>query len=288
MDFIYHILIMCGIYSILCVSLNLLIGYGGLFNISHGAFYGIGAYVGALIIVNTGIPFPLDMLICGIITAFFGLLIGFPSLRLKGDYLALSTYAFAVVIYTIMNNWIAVTKGPMGIVGIPKPSIFSFQISSLPSYLILVAVTVLISIFIINRIVDSPFGKSLMAIREDETAALAAGKNISQIKIIVFCVGAFFAGIAGNLYVRYIGIADPSGFNIDESFILISMVIFGGLASIKGSILGAFLLVLFPELLRVIGIPGFYAAQIQRAIFGFLILIIIIKRPQGLLGKHKF
>lgn len=279
---------MCGIYSILCVSLNLLIGYGGLFNICHGAFYGIGAYVGALVVVNTNLPFPLDMLLSGIIASFFGLLIGFPSLRLKGDYLALSTYAFAVVIYTIMNNWIAVTKGPMGIVGISRPSIFSYEINSLQSYLSLVVVIVLISIFLMRRIVDSPFGKSLMAIREDETAALASGKNIAQIKVIIFCVGAFFAGIAGNLYVRYIGLADPTGFNIDESFLLISMVIFGGLASIRGSILGAFVLVIFPELLRMIGMPGFYAAQIQRAMFGFLILLIILKKPQGLLGKYKF
>ena len=191
MNFVYHILIMCGIYMILCLSLNLMVGYGGLFNIGHGAFYGIGAYVGALLSMNTSVPFPIDMLLCGLLTGSFGVIIGFPVLRLKGDYLALCTFGFGVVMYTIFNNWVAVTRGPQGIAGIPRPSIFSINIHSLPSYVVLVGVMVIITFFILRRVVDSPFGKSLMAIREDQTAALAAGKNVAQIKIIVFCVGAF-------------------------------------------------------------------------------------------------
>lgn len=288
MNFVYHVFIMSGIYMILCISLNLLIGFGGLFNIGHGAFYGIGAYVGALLTVNANIPFPLDMLVSAIAAGLFGIVVGFPSLRLKGDYLALSTFGFAVVMYTIFNNWMEVTRGPLGIPGVPRPSILCLHFDSLPSYLLLVGVLVGASAFVLHRIVDSPFGKSLMAIREDETAALAAGKNVAQIKVFVFCVGAFFAGIAGNLYVHYIGLADPSAFNTDESFLIFSMVIFGGMASIRGSILSAFILVLFPDLLRFVGIPSFYAAQIRRMLFGFLLVVVILKRPQGLLGSYKF
>jgi branched-chain amino acid transport system permease protein len=288
MNFAFHILIMAGIYMILCLSLNLMVGYGGLFNIGHGAFYGIGAYVGALAALRLNIPFPLDMLLSGVITALFGIAIGFPALRLKGDYLALCTFGFGVVMYTVFNNWLDVTGGPQGIAGVPRPSLLSIPITTLPAYLILVAVLVGISFFILNRIVDSPFGKSLMAIREDQTAALAAGKNIARIKIITFCLGAFFAGIAGNLYVHYISIADPTAFPTDESFLIFIMVVFGGMASMRGSILGAFILVIFPELLRFIGIPSFYAAQIRRMLFGFLLVIVIIKRPQGVLGKYKF
>jgi branched-chain amino acid transport system permease protein len=288
MNFIYHILIMSGIYIILCLSLNLMVGYGGLFNIGHGAFYGIGAYVCALLTVKAHMPFPWDLMISGVITGLFGVILGFPVLRLKNDYLALCTFGFGVVMYTIFNNWVEVTSGPQGIAGIPKPSIFSYSIHSLSSYLILVYVIVLFAFFILQRIVNSPFGKSLIAIREDQTAALAAGKNIAQIKIIVFSVGAFFAGLAGNLYVRYISIADPSAFVTDESFLIFTMVVFGGMASMKGSVLGALVLVLFPEMLRFIGIPSFYAAQIRRMLFGFLLVLVILKRPQGLLGKYKF
>jgi len=288
MDFVFHVLIMCGIYMVLCLSLNLLVGFGGLFNIGHGAFYGIGAYVGALIGIHGGMPYPLEILISGIVAGLFGLTVGFPALRLKGDYLALSTFGFAVVMHTIFLNWVAVTRGPMGIPGILRPSILSLSLHSLPAYLLLVVAIVGLSTFIINRIVDSPFGKSLMAIREDEVAALAAGKNIAQIKVLVFSVGAFFAGIAGNLYVHYISLADPSAFTTDESFLIFSMVVFGGMASIKGSILSAFILVLFPELLRFLGIPSFYAAQIRRMLFGLLLILVILKRPQGLVGRYKF
>ena len=253
MDFVYHVLIMCGIYAILCASLNLLVGFGGLFNVGHGAFYGIGAYIGALIAAHVAIPFPLEILASGIGAGLFGIAIGFPSLRLKGEYLALTTYGFAVVMYTIFNNWIAVTRGPMGIPGVPRPKILFVHFNSLPLFLVLVFVSVCISIFILNRVVASPFGKSLMAIREDEIAALAAGKDVAQIKVLVFSLGAFFAGIAGNLFVHYISLADPSSFTTDESFLMFSMVVFGGMGSLRGSILSAIILVLFPEVLQVPG-----------------------------------
>ena len=288
MDFVFHLLIMCGIYMILCLSLNLLVGFGGLFNIGHAAFYGIGAYIGALITIHAKMPYLLEMLASGAVAGFFGAIVAFPALRLKGDFLALFTFGFGVVIYTIFNNWIPVTRGPMGIPGVLRPDIMSFRFDSLPSYLLLVFVIVCISAFIINRVVSSPFGKSLLAVREDETAAQAAGKDITQIKVLTFSVGAFFAGIAGNLYVHYMRLADPSAFTTDESFTIFSMVVFGGMASVRGSILGALILVLFPELLRFVGIPSFYAAQIRRMLFGFLLLFVMLKRPQGLFGTYKF
>lgn len=288
MDFVYHVLIMCGIYVILCVSLNLLVGFGGLFHVGHGAFYGIGAYVGALITIHGGMPFLLEMFVCGIVAGIFGFSVGFPALRVRGEYLALTTYGFALVMYTIFNNWISVTRGPMGIAGVPRPNILSLYFGSLSSYLILVIIVATICTFIMHRIVDSPFGKSLMAIREDETAALAAGKNISQIKLLIFCCGGFFAGIAGSLYVHYISLADPTSFTVDESFLIFSMVVFGGLGSIKGSILSAIILVMFPEVLRFLGIPSFYAAQVNRLLFGLLLILVILKRPQGLVGTYRF
>src|SRR4030042_6021885 len=151
MNFVYHVLIMSGIYMILCLSLNLMVGYGGLFNIGHGAFYGIGAYVAAILTVKMGFSFPLDLLLSGVITGLSGMIVGFPALRLKGDYLALCTFGFGVVMHTIFNNWVAVTRGPQGIVGVSRPSIFSLPLNALPTYLLLVAVVVGISFFLLAR-----------------------------------------------------------------------------------------------------------------------------------------
>jgi branched-chain amino acid transport system permease protein len=288
MNYVYHVMILCGIYIILVTSLNLIMGYGGMFNVGQVAFYGIGAYAGALLSVHAHLPFLLELVLSALITTSFVIVIAMPAIRLKGDYLAFSTYALGVVAYTVFNNWLSVTRGPMGIPGVRRPSIFSISFATLPMYLLLVAVIVAITLFVFYRITNSPYGKSIEAIREDEIAAAAAGKNTSLIKVTVFCVGAFFTGIAGNLYVHYIGIADPTGFTTTESFLLMAMVILGGSASIKGSIAGAVTLVIIPELLRFVGIPSFYAQQLRSIIYGVVLVVIIIVRPQGIFGKLRF
>jgi branched-chain amino acid transport system permease protein len=196
MNFVYHVLIMSGIYMILCLSLNLMVGYGGLFNIGHGAFYGIGAYVAAILTVKMSVSFPLDLLLSGVITGLFGVVVGFPALRLKGDYLALCTFGFGVVMHTIFNCWVAVTRGPQGIVGVPRPSLFSTP-DSLPSYLLLVAVVVA-SRSSFWRGSGFSFGKSLMAIRETKWPPSLQEKYRPNQNYRLLC-GSIFAGIAKPL-----------------------------------------------------------------------------------------
>lgn len=289
MDYVISVAILCGIYIILCSSLNLIMGYGGMFNMGQGAFYGIGAYVSALISVNLGLPFLTEILIAGAVAALFGLLIGFPSIRLRGDYLTFCTYGFAVVFYTIMNNWTSVTNGPSGISGVTRnPEIFGVSLSTPLSYLILVVIVCALSIFVFWRISNSPYGKSIEAIREDEHAALACGRNVSSIRVTVFCVGAFFSGIAGVLYAHYTGIVDPSAFSTTTSTLLVSMVIIGGLGSIKGAAVGALLITIIPEIMRFVGLSSTYSKQITNIIYSVLLIVIIYKRPKGLLGKLEF
>jgi branched-chain amino acid transport system permease protein len=288
MDFILNILIMSGIFAILCLSLNLIMGYGGMFHLGHGAFFAIGAYSAALISLHLQWPFLAELFAAAIIATLAGLVISYPSIRLKGDYLSFMTFGFAVVIYAVANNWSKVTGGPVGLPNIPAPNLFGFQIKEDIEHLVLVLVILLIVWFITRRIVTAPYGRTIESMREDEVAATASGRNVNALRTSVFCVGAFFAGIAGVLYVHYIGIADPTGFTTTVSFTIVSMTLIGGAGSLSGPIAGAFLIVIIPDVLRWIGLPGLYAEQIKNIIFSLVLIIIMMTRPQGLLGKLKF
>jgi branched-chain amino acid transport system permease protein len=228
------------------------------------------------------------LIIGALMAAFSGLIIGYPSIRLKGDYLALATFGLGVIVYSVAKNWVDLTRGPMGLPGIPGFKIFGIEITAIWAYLILVLVFVLISIFVINRIVHSPFGRILRAVREDEMAAQALGKNTHKYKLIVFVIGAVFAGIAGSLYAHYITFIDPSSFTVMESITILLMVIFGGMGSVSGSIVGAIILVVLPELLRFVGLPSSIAAPLRQMIYGFLLVILMLKRPQGIMGVYRF
>ncbi len=288
MEYLLHILVIAGIYIILALSLNLILGYTGLPALGHAAFSCVGAYVSALLALQFGVSPWLGLIIGGVTASIVGVLIALPSLRLKGDYLAIATFGFAVIVYSVAKNWMDVTRGPLGLPGIPTFSIAGFQLSAIWSYLILVAVLVWFTTFVIRRIVDSPFGRILRGIREDEIATSALGKNVNRYKVLVFVVGAFFAGIAGSLYAHYITFIDPSSFTIMESITILLMVVFGGMGSIRGSFIGAAVLVILPELLRFLGMPSSIAAPMRQMIYGLLLIVLMIYRPQGLLGKYRF
>jgi branched-chain amino acid transport system permease protein len=288
MDYVLHILIISGIYIILTLSLNLIVGYTGLAALGHIAFACVGAYASSLIALNFGISPWIGLMVGACVASLLGLVIGFPSIRLKGDYLALATFGFGVIVYSVSKNWVDLTRGPMGLPGIPKFSFFGFELQPVWAYLTLVTVFVFITAFIINRIVDSPFGRILKSIREDEVASLSIGKNIVKYKLIVFIVGAFFAGIAGSLYAHYITFIDPSSFTAMESIAVLLMVVFGGMGSIRGSFIGALILIIFPEMLRFLGMPSSVAAPLRQMIYGLLLVVLMIRRPQGIIGQYRF
>lgn len=288
MDYILHIMVISGIYIILALSLNLIVGYTGIPSLGHAAFSCTGAYISSLIALNFGLSPWIGLAVGAGAAALLGVVIGFPSVRLKGDYLALATFGSCVIVYSVAKNWVSVTRGPMGLPGIPQYSLFGFSFDSIHSYLILVLVFVAITIFVLRRIVNSPFGRVLRSIREDETAAKALGKDTTKHKFMVFIIGAFFAGIAGSLYAHYITFIDPSSFTVMESILILLMVIFGGMGSISGSIVGAIILVVFPEILRFLGMPSSIAAQVRQMLYGLLLISLMLKRPQGLMGRYRF
>lgn len=279
-----HLLILIGIYLILAISLQLSIGFTGLLNLGHIAFFAVGAYTSALLTLN-GFPFWIGLLLAGLIAMLFGFLLSWPTKKLKGDYLALATLAFSFVIYALTLNWIGLTRGPLGLPSIPKPSLFGFVFSSNFSFLILTAFIALISYVVIKKIVSSPFGKVLEAVRDDELAAKVLGKNTFKMKTYSLGISAFFAGIAGSLYAHYITFVDPSSFTLLQLIPILTIVIIGGLASLRGTFVATVIIVLLPEPLRFIGISSSIIGPARQIIYALLLLLILIYRPKGFFGR---
>jgi branched-chain amino acid transport system permease protein len=279
---------MAGIYTILAMSLNLLMGYTGLPALGHAAFSCVGAYMSALLALQAGLSPWLGLVIGALAATLTGAIIAVPSLRLHGDYLALASFGFAIIVYSIAKNWIAVTRGPLGLPGIPTFSLFGFRLSPNWAYLLLVVAMVLLVAWLLSRLVNAPFGRVLRGIREDEIATAAMGKHVSWFKIQAFLVGAFCAGVAGSLYAHYITFIDPSSFTIMESITIVLMVVFGGMGRLSGSLAGAVLLVVFPEILRFVGFPSSVEAPLRQMIYGLLLVVLMMYRPQGILGRYRF
>ena len=288
MEYLLHILIIAGIYVILSMSLNLIVGYTGLAALGHAAFSCVGAYVSALLALNFGVSPWLGIVAAAIGATVVGLAISIPALRLRGDYLALATLGFAVIVYSIAKNWVDLTRGPLGLPGIPSFDLFGYSITGGWSFLLIVLAVILVTTLVMKRVVGSPYGLVLRGIREEEVATATMGKNVERYKIAVFGVGAFFAGMAGSLYAHYISFIDPSSFTIMESITILLMVVFGGMGTIRGSFVGAIILVVLPELLRFVGLPSSVAAPLRQMIYGLLLVVLMLKRPQGILGKYRF
>jgi branched-chain amino acid transport system permease protein len=287
-SYLAHLVIFLGIYWILASSLDLALGYCGLFNIGHAAFYGIGAYTSALLSIHLQIPFLLSVFLGGILGALVASLLCVSVSRLHGDYLALGTLAFGVIVEGTLRNWTQLTGGSRGLVGIPTASIWGRPLASTLAYAGLVIIFAALVAFVLHRITNSQFGRIVQSIRSDEVAASALGTSVKEYKVVVLSLSAFFAGIAGGLYAHYLGSLDPGRFTITESFLIISMVIIGGITSLRGALLGTALFLLIPEILRLVELSSAKLAAIREIIFASSLLIVLIIRPQGIIGKRIF
>lgn len=277
MEYILHLLIFILIYILLSQSLGLAAGYSGLISLAHAGFYGVGAYTSALLTVNFGLSFlvtlPLAMLFCGI-TA---IIVSTISLRTVDDYFIIITLGIQVVIFSIMNNWQSLTRGPLGIPGIPSIKILGFSFDDKFSFLLLSLFFVGIVWFLLNNISRSPFGRVLIALSEDEIFTKSLGKDVYKAKVISFTISAMFASIAGVLYAHYISYIDPTSFTIHESIFILSIVIIGGMRNLWKIALAAAFLVLLPEALRFVGMPNNIAANMRQIIYGVILILVIFK-----------
>ncbi len=288
MNYILHLLIMISIYSILSLSLNLPVGYTGLLSLAQAAFYAIGAYASTLLLMKAGINFFAALAIAVVLSATFSLLVSYPSIRLKGDYFILASLAFQIIIFTILYNWIDLTRGPYGIPGIPRPEVLGITFDDLYK-LFALSVGIAFGVFLITKkLYSSPFGLVLKAIREDELSAISLGKNVKKFKILAFAISSGIAAIAGTLYAAYVTYIDPTSFTLDESIFILSIVLIGGSGNLRGPVIGTFLMILLPEGLRFLGIPDSLAPNVRQIIYALILILLMRFRPQGLAGEYRF
>ena len=261
-----QLIILVGINTIMATSLNLIIGYTGQLSIGHALFMSLGAYSSALATLHLGFPFWASLLSGALIAAIFGVIIGLPTLRLRGDYLAIATLGFGEIVRIVFLN-LDITGGAVGLRGIPKQTT-----------LLWVVLAVLFTVFVLNRIIRSRIGRALIAIREDEIAADSMGINTTYYKTLCFGVGAFFGGLGGGLFAHYMRYLHPNSFGFMRSIEHLCMVVLGGLGNMWGAFLGATILTVTPELLRTV-------ADLRLLIYGAVLVIMMRVRPQGLLGQ---
>ncbi len=275
-DYLLHILITIAVYGILVLGLEIILGQAGLFSLGHAAFYGMGAYTSALLVLRLGFPLWLSAIGAVITSGLFGAALGFPVLRLRGDYLAIATLGFGEIFRLILVNWDSLTHGPMGLPGIPRPELFG-QPFDRPMYYYLIVSFFIVSLLAAYRISQSFLGRAFRAIRDDEDAAEFMGIDITKYKILAFAVGGVFAGLAGSFYAHYITFISPDTFVYQDSATLLAMVFLGGVGTVIGPVVGAVFLVLVPEALR-------FLVEWRMLVVGLLMVVMMIYRPQGILG----
>jgi branched-chain amino acid transport system permease protein len=268
------------IYVMLGLGLNIVIGLAGLLDLGYVAFYAVGAYSYALLNYHFGLSFWLALPIGGILGALFGILLGFPVLRLRGDYLAIVTLGFGEIIRLILENWNEFSFGPSGIAGIPRPGFFGVEMSLNAAtnyvYYLLIGLVIL-TVFFVNRLQNSRIGRAWIALREDEIACQAMGIDKTKTKLTAFALGATWAGMAGVVFAAKTTFINPASFTFLESAIILSIVVLGGMGSIVGVIVGALVLILLPEYLRAF-------SDYRMILFGGILVLMMVFRPQGLIA----
>lgn len=289
MEYLLHIGIMLSIYVILVMSTNLTVGMANLLTLCQAAFYGIGAYIGTFFLMQFNLPFVAIALLVMVATGLTSLLISFASVKLKGDYFILGTLGFQMIVYTILYNWISLTRGPYGIPGIPCIRLFGiWSLSGIHAYFFFALAVAVVVAWIVARMQHSPYGRMLKAIRTDELSVQSLGRNTVRLKAWAFFISAAFAGMAGLIYASYVSYIDPTSFTLDESIFIITALFIGGIGSrVWGPIAGAAVVVILPELLRFVGLPDAVAANLRQVIYGMVLIVLMFVRPQGLLGNAK-
>ena len=271
------------LYIMLGLGLNIVVGLAGLLDLGYVAFYAVGAYTYALLNHHLGLGFWTVLPFGALMGAVFGILLGFPVLRLRGDYLAIVTLGFGEIIRLVLENWNEFSFGPSGIANIPRPSFFGMQFSlqgaTAYMYFIMIGL-VLFTVFVVSRLQDSRIGRAWIALREDEIACQAMGIDKTRTKLAAFALGATWAGMAGVIFAAKTTFINPASFTFLESAMILSIVVLGGMGSITGVICGAFILILLPEYLRAF-------SDFRMLLFGAIMVLMMVFRPQGLISDMR-
>lgn len=278
-----NILTVALMYIVLGLGLNIVVGLAGLLDLGFVAFYAVGAYAYALLNHHFGMPFWVVLPMGGILAGIFGILLGFPVLRLRGDYLAIVTLGFGEIIRLVLENWNEFSMGPSGVANIDRPTIYGMDLSleqaTIFVYFLMVVFTVL-TVFFVNRLQNSRIGRAWLALREDEIACQAMGVGRTRTKLMAFALGATWAGLMGVVFAAKTTFINPASFTFLESAIILSIVVLGGMGSIPGVILGALIMILLPEYLRAF-------SEYRMLVFGGAMVVMMVFRPQGLISNFR-
>ncbi len=276
-----NIMVTALMYVVLGLGLNIVVGVAGLLDLGYVAFYAVGAYSYALLHLHFGLGFWQVLPIGGLLAACFGILLGFPVLRLRGDYLAIVTLGFGEIIRLILENWNEFSHGPSGISNIPRPSLFGIHLDltqSITYLYYLMILMVIFTIFVVNRLQNSRIGRAWFALREDEIACQAMGIDKTRTKLTAFALGAFWAGMVGVIFAAKTTFVNPASFTFLESAIILCIVVLGGMGSIVGVIIAALVLILLPEYLRAF-------SDYRMLVFGAVLVLMMVFRPQGIIAN---
>jgi len=285
-DFLNTYLVLAEIYVLLALSTNLLVGIVGIFSVSQAAVFGVGAYIVAALLMGDLLPFVPAILVAAAGCVALNILVTLPSLRVAGDYFVVTSFGIQLLATAVFTNWTEGTGGANGLPGIPPPAILGFEFDSTGQFLLLSSVALAAGCLCFWLIMRAPFGRLLRAIREDEVAVAAAGKNVLRAKVGAAALAGALAGLAGGVYGTFLSFIDPSSFDLDASILMLTMVVVGGARTLTGSIIGPFLLLALPQLLTLVEIPSTIAAAMRQLIYGVLLIAFMLFRPQGLAGER--
>jgi branched-chain amino acid transport system permease protein len=286
-DYFFHLAVLCCIYGILAITLDFVVGRTGMLSIAHAAYYAIGAYAVAILYGQLHWPFFAALVLAVAISGVAGFVMGLLISHLEDDFYALSSLAIIILINSLAVNWESLTRGTYGISGIGRPVFFGLQLSSDVSLFVLTFILLLVIAAIYHFVCSSAFGRVLEAIREDEGAIRVFGFNTAHYKLVAYTLSSALAAVAGGLYATFVSYIDPTLFTINESVLIMSMIILGGLARLRGAVLGAVFITLLPEALRFVGFPSGIAGHMRYLTYGLVLVLLMRYRPQGMMGRYK-
>lgn len=285
-NYILNLLTLATIYSIAAASLNVLVGYAGIFSIAHAIFFGLGAYAGAQFALLVVPDVLLASLIGAVVSGCLSLLLALPALRVRGEYFVAAGLGLQMVGITIFSEAHSLTGGHGGLVGIPPATLFGFDVSSPGAFLTVCLVALLISLAVIRTLMRSSFGRALMSIRDNESAAESFGKNVPLLKTLAMVVGCAIVGVAGTLFAFNLAFINVESFTLEQSILMLAMVVIGGVGTLSGPLIGAVFLLILPAILTFIPfIPPTEIGTVQQFIYGSLMALLMIFKPSGIAGK---
>jgi len=279
--YLIHLGSLVGIYILMSLSFNLVVGYTGLLNLGHVGLMAIGAYASAILMKTADLPFPVALLGAALLTMVVAAALAIPARKIRGDYYALVTLGFMFVVFAVLVNWESLTRGTLGIPGVPRPEGFT----SNTMYLLLVGAITAITFWFLDRLVNSPFGRALEAVRDDEEVAQALGKPVFKLKVIAMAVSGFVVGIAGALLAHFVQFISPGMFWLDLLIWSLAGMMIGGVASMRGTVLGVVVLFCLLEPMRFLDLPSAYVGPLRLLIMLALLLLIVLYKPRGIMGR---